>query len=287
MLSTERNVLGRNAALPTFHHEHTNLRAAFKATSTTTGGRTGHQRIKGGDERTILMQALLERLPRLVPTILLVEDDGADSRARALELPIVRRLLLCPSVVDMWLIDMLHYGGIPAQRAVDFLWMVSHTSIDDYTGGFGAALRSDWRQYESLRQGVFDEISDLKGVIATLVTLKTREMERAASTPVVWHAMSNKLSRPFVLGLVLIDLVLHLCLMATFRDTAGVKPKLPETHQRGKEASNIYRGVQELRIAWTDVRCTSCCFVFCSFVMKSLWYRRTFTSSAFTIFFVP
>ncbi|KAL7568622.1 hypothetical protein ACA910_022723 [Epithemia clementina (nom. ined.)] len=218
MLSTELDILGRNAALPTY--QASLLRAAYKTSGTKR------------DDRTILVEKLVDKLPRLLPTLLLVEDDGVDSRSRALEMAVFRRMLLCPKVVGRWLIHMLNYGGVPAQRAVDFLWKVSHTTIDDYTGGVGSALRSDWRNFETSRQKVFDEISDLKGVIATLVTLKSKEMERAASTPVIWHAMGNKLSRPFVLGLVLIDLVLHITLMATFRDEAGVKPSLPETHHQ-------------------------------------------------------
>ncbi|KAL7568621.1 hypothetical protein ACA910_022722 [Epithemia clementina (nom. ined.)] len=226
MLSTEIDVLGRNAALPTYQQA---LRSID--TKTTASNRR--------DGRTTLVESLVQRLPRLMPTLLLVEDDGVDSRMRASETTIFRRLLFCPEVVNMWLIDMLNYGGIPAQRAVDFLWLVSHTTIDDYTGGFGAPLRKDWRNFEASRQGVFNEVSDLKGVIATLVTLRTKEMERAASTPVVWHAMGNKLSRPFVLGLVLIDLALHVTLMFTFRDAAGVKPPLPAKVQRVIVAESI------------------------------------------------
>ena len=88
------------------------------------------------------------------------------------------------------------------------------------------------KRFDESRQGVFDRVSELKGSIASLVTLPTKEMERAASTPVVWHAMGNKLSRPFVLGVVLIDLVLHITLMVTFRSSAGVQPQLGQSHER-------------------------------------------------------
>ena len=223
MLSTEMDVLGRNATLPTYQQAQRSSVDKKKRMSID----------RKGDERTNLVESLIHRLPRLLPTVLLVEDDGVDSRLRALEMTIFRRILLCPEMVGMWLIDMLNYGGIPAQRAVDFLWMVSHTTIDDYTGGFGAALRRDWTNFETSRQTVFDEVSELKGIVATLVTLSAKEMERASSTPVIWHSMGNKLSRPFVLGLVLIDLVLHITLMFTFRNTAGVQPPLPDHGQKG------------------------------------------------------
>ena len=247
MLSTELDVLGRNHALPTFQQKRRTMYqdAATTTTTTTTDGSNSKR-----DERTILVGTLTELLPHLVPTVLLIEDDGVDTRSRTLELTIFRRLLLCPATVGMWLIDMLNYGGVPARRAVDYLWMVSHTTIDDITGGFGSARPNDWKHFDEARQGVFDEVSDLKGAIASLVTLTTKEMERAASTQVIWHAMGNKLSRPFVLGLVLIDLVLHITLMFTFRNSAGVQPPLPKNQgtKNKRDEEEIYIGVYILYI---------------------------------------
>ena len=264
MLSTELDVLGRNHALPTFQQKRRTMYqdAATTTTTTTTDGSYSKR-----DERTILVGTLTELLPHLVPTVLLIEDDGVDTRSRTLELTIFRRLLLCPATVGMWLIDMLNYGGVPARRAVDYLWMVSHTTIDDITGGFGSARPNDWKHFDEARQGVFDEVSDLKGAIASLVTLTTKEMERAASTQVIWHAMGNKLSRPFVLGLVLIDLVLHITLMFTFRNSAGVQPPLPKnqgTKKQTRRRRNIYRSIYNI---YTPIyyyyvcRCVCVCLV--------------------------
>jgi len=44
-----------------------------------------------------------------------------------------------------------------------------------------------------------------------------RETERASATSVVLNVMNNNLRRPFVVGLVLIDFVLHITLMLAFK----------------------------------------------------------------------
>ena len=121
MLSTELDVLGRNHALPAFQlqQQEDDRRAAFQRA----------EPLRKRDKRTILVERLLEQLPRLIPTVLLVEDDGVGSRVRVMEMTIFRRLWLCPQTDRKWVTDMLNYGGVPARRAVDYLWMISHTSV--------------------------------------------------------------------------------------------------------------------------------------------------------------
>ena len=62
--------------------------------------------------------------------------------------------------------------------------------------------------------------------IASLVTLNKGLTEKAASTAVIWYTMNSKLARPFILGLVMIDLILHLTLMIAFRSIASTKSDL-------------------------------------------------------------
>ena len=179
-----------------------------------------------GDERTILVQALAQTMPNLVRSVLLVNDDAVDSRTKVLETTVFRRLLLCPLIIDKWLVRMLKHGGVPSRRGVDFLGLISNTTIDDYTGGVGTPLPKDWQAFHESKEAVFDAVGHLRGIIASLVALDEDQLERAASTSVTWHIMSNKLSRPFVLGLVLIDLSLHLTLMLAFRNDAELKPSI-------------------------------------------------------------
>eukprot|EP00522_Entomoneis_paludosa_P014591 CAMPEP_0172443676 /NCGR_PEP_ID=MMETSP1065-20121228/3898_1 /TAXON_ID=265537 /ORGANISM="Amphiprora paludosa, Strain CCMP125" /LENGTH=1078 /DNA_ID=CAMNT_0013193991 /DNA_START=22 /DNA_END=3258 /DNA_ORIENTATION=+ len=212
MLSTVIDILAKNRGLPRFQKTRQLLSK------------------KTFDEGTRLIEHLVGKMPLIFPTVLLIDDDGVvDSRARTLELPLFRKILLCEILVDSWLVEMLNHGGIPARRAVDFLCMASKTTVDDYTGGYGAAHPSDWAAFNELREEVFLKVEGLKGTMPSLVTLDEKELERAASAPIVWHAMNNRLSRPFVLSLFLIDLVLHFTLMLAFRDFAGAVPGIPES----------------------------------------------------------
>ena len=212
MLSAELDLLGRNSTVPMFQRLRMNKPAtegALRHSATT-------YHLPSND-RKALVDALMVSMPNLLRTVLLIDDDGMDTRERILEMAICRRLLLCPQAVDQWLIDMINHGGIPARRAVDYLCLVSKTSVEDYTGGFGTIHSGDLDAFNEDRQKVFEAIGALKGTIASLVTLQNRETDRAAATAVIWHTMSQKLSRPFVLGLVLIDLLLHITLMVSFR----------------------------------------------------------------------
>mmetsp|Transcript_7453 Transcript_7453/g.20678 ORF Transcript_7453/g.20678 Transcript_7453/m.20678 type:complete len:985 (+) Transcript_7453:84-3038(+) len=208
MISIELDTLARDASLPSF--------------------KTRSRLQKDIDKREELIAKVLERLPKLYTTVLLLEDDGLDSRARALEMDLFKRLLFCPEIVGGWLTDMIAHGGVPSQRAVDYLCMISESKIEDYRGAYGTPHEKNWQAYYESQEAVFARVVNLKGTMASLVTLREDEAERAASTAVIWKTMSAKLRRPFILGLILIDLVLHVVLMFGFRNLAGITPQIPE-----------------------------------------------------------
>lgn len=141
-------------------------------------------------------------------TVLLIQDDGNDSRDKLLKSSLFRRLLLCPEVVGYWIVPMLRHKGIPSQRAVDFLPIVSHTSVKDYVGRFANVLPADVKEFEEARRSVFQEFSSLSGPIISLLILDDEEQERAVSACVIWYTMRERLTRPFVVALTLVDFVL-------------------------------------------------------------------------------
>ncbi|KAL7561535.1 hypothetical protein ACA910_022689 [Epithemia clementina (nom. ined.)] len=165
MLSTAMEVLGRNFTSPSLR---------------TTLAKRSHHR---SDERTLLVQKLAT-MPNLVRSVLLVDDDASDSRSKVLGSMVFRRLLLCPLIIDKWLVRMLKHGGVPSQRGLNFLWLISNTKIQDYTGGVGTLLASDWAIFHQSKECVFDTVGQLKGKIASLVALDKDQLERAASTSV-------------------------------------------------------------------------------------------------------
>uniref|UniRef100_A0A7S3L3W8 Ion transport domain-containing protein n=1 Tax=Amphora coffeiformis TaxID=265554 RepID=A0A7S3L3W8_9STRA len=177
-----------------------------------------HHSVKDTTSRTKLATHLCEQIPALIKTILLVDEDAPQTRKRLLKMPIFRRCLLCEESVGPWLLNMLRSRSpVATTRAVDYLELVSGVDVADYIGAYRTPLPSDQETFKSMRTRVFDEINDLEGLVASLEVLENEEAERAAATAVVMNIFDKNLRRPFVLGLVLIDFVLHITLMLAFK----------------------------------------------------------------------
>lgn len=177
---------------------------------------TVHHSIKDRSGRHLLSTHVVTIIPTLLKTVLLLEDDGKNTRKRLLGMSIFRRMLICPESVGPWLTQMLRRTGVPARRAVDYLVLMSESTVEDYVGGFRTIQSGDQDNFVDEKGLAFGKVDQLEGLIASLVTMDARETERAASTSVVWHVMSKNLGRPFVVALVLIDFCLHLVLLMAF-----------------------------------------------------------------------
>ena len=137
-------------------------------------------------------------------------------------MPVFRRMFLCKECIGEWLTQMLRKAGPPSRRAVDFLELISDSKVSDYTGGHRATTVGDAASYHEERLQVFEAVNDLEGTIGSLVTMENRQTERAAATGVIWHIMGERLERPFAMGLVLVDLILHISLMIGFRNKVQI-----------------------------------------------------------------
>ena len=129
--------------------------------------------------RADLAAHLVTKLPTLLKTVLLIENDGTKTRQKLLtKLSIFRRILLCPESVGPWLPTMIRHNGIAAQRGVDYLLLVSQTSVDDYVGGFTNVLARDVEHFEAQRNLVFEAIAALSGPVTSLLVLNDEEQVR-------------------------------------------------------------------------------------------------------------
>lgn len=163
--------------------------------------------------RAELVTHLATAIPTLLKTILMLEDEGGETRRKLLKMSVIRRLLLAPEHVGPWLTTMLRTQGLPAKRAIDYLVLISNVTPLDYVGEFRSILNADHVAFRAQRDDVIQAIECLDGTIASLVVLSEREIERAAATHVVWEIMCMNLARPFVVSLVLVDFVLHITLL--------------------------------------------------------------------------
>jgi len=159
-------------------------------------------------------------IPFLIKTILLIEDE--ETRICFLRQPIVRRALLTRESVGKWTLQMLRTSGIPAQRAVDYFELLSSLRFVDYVGNFRTPLHDDIESYNETRAAMVAAFNSLGGnMVPSIFVLPEKEIERAASTAVIWDMMNFGLARPFVIGMAVIDFVLHLTLMISFRSAAA------------------------------------------------------------------
>jgi len=159
-----------------------------------------------------LASHLVQAVPDLLPTIFSLDDE---TKERVLAMNIIKAVLFCPESVGPWLTQMLQNGAPLSKRnGVDYLRAVSQLTARDRFGASRAVVSAaDFGAFRRTKERVFDAVGGLNGIVASLVVLEEVELEQALRTTVTWHIMSKKLSRPFVVSQVLIDLVLHLTLM--------------------------------------------------------------------------
>jgi hypothetical protein len=165
------------------------------------------------EARELVVSHVIEVMPSILKTFLLLEDEGGEARKRIFNSSLVRRLLLCRDSVGTWITGMLRKKGIPSARAIDYLVLISEVSVEDYVGKFRTALPEDVMAFHEARDKVYGALDEIEGIVASLVVLDNAETERAATTPVVWHIMNKNLGRPFVVSLTTIDFVLHVTLL--------------------------------------------------------------------------
>lgn len=155
-------------------------------------------------------------IPHLLKTLLLIEEP--DTRNRILNLSIIRRSMLCDEIMDKFFVYMLQIKGESSKRVVDFFVYFSTLSPADWVGPGRSVKSADIAEFRRHRRAAFQQIEQYANeILPSLVLLPHREVERASTTPLIWTLLSDSISRPFVIGIVMIDLVLHLTLMLSFR----------------------------------------------------------------------
>jgi len=164
-------------------------------------------------------QALAERvatIPLFIKTVLLVEDS--ETRNRLLELSVVRRAMLCTASVDHgWGVVMLQKRGAPSRRMVDYFKLVSKLDVSDYVGKDRDPRQADYVSFNREKGALFDAIQRYEEILPSLLILPVKELEQVSRSRVVWQVLDNTISRPFVIGIVSIDFVLHFTLILAFR----------------------------------------------------------------------
>lgn len=159
--------------------------------------------------------AFVTLIPQFISTILLIDDDY--DRNRILNLSMVKRAMFCQDAIGPWLMELLKQKGVPSKRAVDFLVLISRMTDHDFIGGFRTPHSDDEDAYETERNVIFTKLGEMRDLIPALFVLDEKDMERAATSPAIWHVLRESLARPFVIGMVVMEFILHITLMLSFR----------------------------------------------------------------------
>jgi hypothetical protein len=154
-------------------------------------------------------------IPLLFRTMLLIDDE--EVRNHLLHLPIIRRTALRIESIGPWLVAMLRKQGIKSIRVVDHFEMVSSIGVKDVIGNYMTPRSEDFTLLLEEREMTYDAIENLGHIIPSLIVLSDIEVERAASTDIVWRTIARASSRPFSVGIVLIDFVSHVTLIISIR----------------------------------------------------------------------
>jgi hypothetical protein len=163
----------------------------------------------------------------------LIEDDEA--RSGLLEQPVIRCALLREESVGLWMVEMLQSKGLAAQRAVDYFVVISSVGLADFVGTFRTPLQDDIDAYTQTRSEMLTAFNKFTGkMVPILYGIPEKEIERAASTAIIWDMMDRGLARPFVVGMALVDCVLHLTLLLSFRNSVICRLGKSGPSSRGK-----------------------------------------------------
>jgi hypothetical protein len=217
MLSLGLDVMSDSSQMPPYGQQPSQLQN--KPLSSKTMNNKSRDVIR--ESRMTLATNLIQQVPLLIKTMLLLEDST--ERQRVWSMPIFRQVLVNEAAIGPWLTHMLRRHGMPSERAIDFFILVSESKVEDLIGTTPTPAIEDNQAFALEQLHVFQAIEALGETIPSLALLNDpKEIERAAATSVVWFVMNKELSSPFTVGLILTDVVLHLTLLICFRSQANL-----------------------------------------------------------------
>lgn len=171
--------------------------------------------------RKLVCNRIAVDIPSLLSTLFLLEPESV--RRRVFDLPFIRRLILEPATVGPWLVTMVRRKGLPSRRAVDYFELLSRSEMDHFLPNITFDVDVDvdeegqeenvcLKAYRESKTDVLNAIGNMGSLIPSLFVLEEDEIDRATSGSALWRVMQHVLRRPFIIGIVMIDFVLHITL---------------------------------------------------------------------------
>jgi len=153
-------------------------------------------------------------VPFLVRTILLIENE--EERDAITELSIVRNALFRPESVDLWLVALLSGEERARKCASHYLCLISSSSLSGLLGRKMRWSKYDAKRFLSLRKNLYDEIRKLVGFLPSMLHLGDSLYE-VSTRRAVKHVVENTIGRPLPVYVMLMELILLLTLITSYR----------------------------------------------------------------------
>jgi hypothetical protein len=174
-------------------------------------------------------------IPDLVKTVMLIDDKC--QREYVLSTLIMRRVLISKYSVGGWLTRMLSsVNKRVSDRGIDYLRIVSDSELFESNA---PKSQGSWRRSKSFtrsssnlstnesdgnshkknveQEDLYNEISNLQDFVPSLLSLGERDVEDAATTPVVKKVLDQLITRPFAATVILCDALLLVLLITGLR----------------------------------------------------------------------
>uniref|UniRef100_A0A7S4K3N0 Ion transport domain-containing protein n=1 Tax=Odontella aurita TaxID=265563 RepID=A0A7S4K3N0_9STRA len=203
-------------------------------------GRERGTRLEQLSSRGILADRIAS-IPLFLKTLLLIDDD--ETRMRILELSIVRRVMMRATSVNDWLIQLLKRPGTPSTRVVDYFSLVSKLDVSDFIGKDRRPKAADFEAFNKEKRTLFEAVQNYREILPSLLVLPRKQLEQISRSRLVWQVLDDTISRPFILSIVVIDLVLHLILLIAFRATLRAQGYASEMQQIKPPATRELVGI--------------------------------------------
>jgi len=174
--------------------------------------------------RNTICHRVVQAIPYFLPTLLSIESNPV-RKSIFKDSSFVRRLLLEGKLIEVqtsseikqpWFLTMMKQRGIPSQRAIYFLELLSSATIYDY--GNVPPDEKQKRKYEEYYEiEIVERIANpCQTLFPPLSTLPEEEIDRAVLTSLLWKIIEKGMNNPFVTSFGLMGLILPITMLNSF-----------------------------------------------------------------------
>ena len=151
-------------------------------------------------------------IPFLIKTLLLLDDD---SQKNMMSYSIVRSVLMSKFSLGKWIVSMLRSQH--SEKAVSYLENLS-VIPEQFLNEVGQVVESfEYQRYSSKLKELFKNVSQLEGLIPSMLMLDADMIEKAATTQIIRLVLDKMISGRFALTLIFLDFLFLFCLIISYR----------------------------------------------------------------------